>query len=229
MTNKDEDQDWLNALAGKPNPDADPDVTRRATLLRQAIQRHNTTFEPSEFDTEASLQKLKFRVRREGLLDAAPYNELDMPAVMRTNKHRESTKQFNEHRFNEFSEIESPALFISNLKKEYFSFFWIFNLPKTISEMERIGLDIYIANRLLHFMARGIDEEVVVASFLYAFSQTVVGESFGRSFKYAIHKRWKQVVKTHNIDSEMERALGQVTLVSWSWQLQTTSSPDETL
>jgi hypothetical protein len=35
--------------------------------LRQTIQRHNTTFEPSEFDTETSLQKLKFRVRREGL------------------------------------------------------------------------------------------------------------------------------------------------------------------
>jgi hypothetical protein len=67
MKNKDEDQDWMDALAGKPSPDADPEITRRATLLRQAIQRHNTTFEPSEFDTETSLQKLKFRVRREGL------------------------------------------------------------------------------------------------------------------------------------------------------------------
>jgi hypothetical protein len=67
MKNKDEDQDWMDALAGKPSPDADPEITRRATLLRQTIQRHNTTFEPSEFDTETSLQKLKFRVRREGL------------------------------------------------------------------------------------------------------------------------------------------------------------------
>ena len=67
MKNKDEDQDWMDALAGKPSPVADPEITRRATLLRQTIQRHNTTFEPSEFDTETSLQKLKFRVRREGL------------------------------------------------------------------------------------------------------------------------------------------------------------------
>jgi hypothetical protein len=67
MKNKDEDQDWMDALAGKLSPDADPEITRRATLLRQTIQRHNTTFEPSEFDTETSLQKLKFRVRREGL------------------------------------------------------------------------------------------------------------------------------------------------------------------
>ena len=67
MTNKDEDQDWHDALAGKPNSDADPEVTRRATALRQAIQRHNAALHSSEFDTEAGLQKLKFRMRSEGL------------------------------------------------------------------------------------------------------------------------------------------------------------------
>lgn len=221
MTNKDDDQNWMDALAGKPNPDADPEVTRRTTLLRQAIQRHNATLETSEFDTEAGLQKLKFMIRREGLLVAVPYNELEMPAAMRTNKHRESTKKFSES-----GEIETPAIFISNFKKEYFSFFWMSKLPKTISEMERVGLDIYIVERLLKYMAQGIDEEEVVASFLYAFSQTLVGESFGRTFKRAIHKRWKQVVKTHNIDTEMGRALAQVTSDSWNWQLQQTTSPD---
>lgn len=67
MTNKDEDQDWLDALAGKPNPNADPEVTRRATLLRQAIQRHDAALGMNDFDVEAGLQKLKFRMRREGL------------------------------------------------------------------------------------------------------------------------------------------------------------------
>jgi len=67
MTNKDEDQDWLDALAGKPNPNADPEVTRRATLLRQAIQRHDAALGVNDFDVEAGLQKLKFRMRREGL------------------------------------------------------------------------------------------------------------------------------------------------------------------
>lgn len=65
--NKDEDQDWLDALAGKPNPNADPDVTRRATLLRQAIQRHDAAIGVNDFDVEAGLQKLKFRMRKEGL------------------------------------------------------------------------------------------------------------------------------------------------------------------
>lgn len=67
MTNKDEDQDWLDALAGKPNPNADPEVTRRATLLRQAIQRHDAALGVNDFNVEAGLQKLKFRLRRERL------------------------------------------------------------------------------------------------------------------------------------------------------------------
>lgn len=67
MTNPNEEQDWLDALAGKPNPNADPDVTRRATLLRQAIQRHDAALGVNDFDVEAGLQKLKFRMRREGL------------------------------------------------------------------------------------------------------------------------------------------------------------------
>lgn len=67
MTAKDEDQDWLDALAGKPNPGADPEVTRRAALLRQAIQRHDTLLKADEFDVEAGLQKLRFRMQHEGL------------------------------------------------------------------------------------------------------------------------------------------------------------------
>lgn len=68
MTNANEDQDWLDALAGKPNPNADPEVTREATLLRQAIQRDDAALGVNDFDVEAGLQKLKFRMRREGLM-----------------------------------------------------------------------------------------------------------------------------------------------------------------
>lgn len=67
MTNRNEDQDWLDALAGKPDPDANPNVTKRAALLRQAIQKHDAALGVNDFDTDAGLQKLKFRMRREGL------------------------------------------------------------------------------------------------------------------------------------------------------------------
>lgn len=67
MTNKDEDQVWLDVLAGKPIADGDSEVTRRAKALRQAIQRHDASLHSNEADTEAGLHKLKFRLRREGL------------------------------------------------------------------------------------------------------------------------------------------------------------------
>lgn len=70
MTKKDEDQDWLDALAGKPSTDADPDVTRRASALRKAIQLHGAVLHSNKFDAEAGLQKLKFRLRREDLSGA---------------------------------------------------------------------------------------------------------------------------------------------------------------
>lgn len=70
MTNKDEDQVWLDALAGKPIADGDSEVTRRAKALRQAIHRHDAALHSGEFDAEAGLHKLKFRLRREGLSGA---------------------------------------------------------------------------------------------------------------------------------------------------------------
>jgi hypothetical protein len=85
MTNKDKDQDWLDALAGntllyradsrgrsavrRPNADADPDVTQHASVLRQAIQRHDAALGLSEVGAEAGLQQLKSRLRREGLIE----------------------------------------------------------------------------------------------------------------------------------------------------------------
>lgn len=69
MTNK-EDQDWLDALAGKSNADTAPDVTRHARALRNAIQRHDATLNTSEFNPEAALQKLRFKLRSEGLSGA---------------------------------------------------------------------------------------------------------------------------------------------------------------
>lgn len=84
MTNKDEDQDWLGALAGKLNADADPEVTRRATALRQAIQRHDATLGANDFDVEAGLQKLKLRLYREGLGVS--------PVLKRTYSHREKVE-----------------------------------------------------------------------------------------------------------------------------------------
>ncbi|MDD3884021.1 MAG: hypothetical protein PHW66_03725 [Gallionella sp.] len=64
---KDPDQDWLDALAGKAGEEADPEEVWHASLLRDAIKRHNSALGADAFDVDAGLQRLKFRMRREGL------------------------------------------------------------------------------------------------------------------------------------------------------------------
>jgi hypothetical protein len=64
MENK-EDKDWIDALAGKTSPNADPKVVQRATLLRQAIQKQNAALGLSDVEVEAGIQKMMFRLRRD--------------------------------------------------------------------------------------------------------------------------------------------------------------------
>jgi len=65
--NKD-DQDWLDALAGKPAPGADPETARRAAALRKTLLdiRKEGLADESPDD---GLDRLLFRLRREGLLE----------------------------------------------------------------------------------------------------------------------------------------------------------------
>ena len=64
----DEDKIWLDSLAGRSNSNAQGE--RRATRLRQAIQRYNAILKVNEFDTDVGLKALKRRLVREGF--AAP-------------------------------------------------------------------------------------------------------------------------------------------------------------
>jgi len=84
---KDPDHDWLGALAGNPSAEADPKDVRSASLLRDAIKRHDSALGADEFDIEAGLQKLKFRIRREGLDSECKQehdqDQWDVPVAMR--------------------------------------------------------------------------------------------------------------------------------------------------
>jgi hypothetical protein len=116
MTNKNEDQDWLDALAGKPNPDADPESTRRATALRQAIQRHDATLNQNKFDADAGLQKLKFKLRREGL------SGVEQPPILKNH-------------FVQFAMAASVVLTVGLMVRNYLPQ----DLPKNEAEIMRGG------------------------------------------------------------------------------------------
>jgi hypothetical protein len=69
MAERNETQDWLDALAGKPNPNADSAVVRKASSLRDAIQRHDNQLMGNDFDIEAELKRLNTRLSKEGLFE----------------------------------------------------------------------------------------------------------------------------------------------------------------
>lgn len=70
MSEKD-DQDWLQSLGGAEAKDADVNTLREARALRAAMLEYARKDETPEFDREAGLQRLLFRLRREKLVEGA--------------------------------------------------------------------------------------------------------------------------------------------------------------
>ena len=67
------DAPWLVALAGRPDPQADPVVNDQALALRAALQRREALLEARvPAADETLLQQLQFRLRREGLTGHHP-------------------------------------------------------------------------------------------------------------------------------------------------------------
>ena len=177
-------------------------------------------------------------------MSSVNYKELEMPAVIRTGRNRDAHIKALEASGSDYLDMPSflrkgvgnvcvnptppvpsyitgsPATFIANLANTYTSFLRQPKLPRSIAELVAIAVDEDVAIGLLEIVALGHDEAEVVASFIYALSHSTVGEILSRSFKREILKHWKQVVKNHGIDTEMQARLASVTTDSWNWQSQ---------
>lgn len=66
-----DDQDWLDALAGKPESGSDSPAEREARLLRATIHAQQQSASAPPDEVERGLEQLLFRLRQEGLLDKA--------------------------------------------------------------------------------------------------------------------------------------------------------------
>ena len=78
MTNQDhrEDDQWLAALSGNPDPQADTQVNRQAAALRQALQEQEKALDSiTQKADDALYQQILFRLRRERLLDTTQSND----------------------------------------------------------------------------------------------------------------------------------------------------------
>lgn len=83
MTREADDAAWLAALAGQPEPEADPALTQQALALRQALIRRRDALQqavpPAD---EALLRTLQQQLRSEGLDRASSRPGMPMPANM---------------------------------------------------------------------------------------------------------------------------------------------------
>ena len=88
-----EDEQWLNALAGRSDPAADGVVNQQAEALRRALQAQRAKLEesvPQADDTQ--YQQFLFRLKREGLL-----KDLEI-AEIPSDRHREAASPWRSMR-----------------------------------------------------------------------------------------------------------------------------------
>lgn len=119
-----------------------------------------------------------------------------------------------------------PAKFIATLEAAMAPSPHQPQLPRTIGELEQCALDSEITRSLRELVAQGHEEAEVVAAFIYALTQSDVGECFGRAFKRAILKAWKQVVPDRDIDQQMAEMVKSISPDAWHWQ-HPSVKPDE--
>ena len=79
MNNKD-DENWLEALAGKPDISADSAINLQAQALRRAMLERRESIEQAYENLDAGeFQRLQSRLQREGLLTQARTNQKWLP------------------------------------------------------------------------------------------------------------------------------------------------------
>jgi len=67
-----DDRDWLATLAGKPAAGADPATVNEAAAVRRALQAAREREQAPDMDVDGGLQRLLFRLRRDGLGGGRP-------------------------------------------------------------------------------------------------------------------------------------------------------------
>jgi hypothetical protein len=109
----------------------------------------------------------------------------------------------------------TPLAFIAGMERDFAS--RTPTSPRTITELEYWGLDHSVAESLRDFVKEGHAESEVVAAFVYALTQSAIGDRFDRALKRVILKGWKQVVPGQALDLDMKCALNAVTVDRWNW------------
>jgi hypothetical protein len=112
----------------------------------------------------------------------------------------------------------SPADFIKRLNAKQAGITDPSKLLQTISELVKFGLDHEIENWLLSLISSGLDQADVVIAFLYALSQTPVGDQLDRSLNRVILKAYKQSNQNQLLDDDLMKGFLMISDKVWNWQ-----------
>jgi hypothetical protein len=113
----------------------------------------------------------------------------------------------------------TPAEFVANLERNTVRIIRSIKLPKTIREIESLGLPSEDAACLREELAKERREDAVVMAYLYALSASSIGHLFGRSLKRAILKAWKDSGPEIDLDTSMRTLIMAVSATAWSSDL----------
>jgi Ca-activated chloride channel family protein len=126
-----------------------------------------------------------------------------IPSFLRKREVRSSTK---------------PSVFIKILNAKYAGITETVKLLQTIADLVKAGLDNEIEAWLMSLVSSGLEQEDLVIAFLYALSQSSVGDQLDRSLNRVILKAYKQSIKNTNLDEDLKHGLSKISNKEWDWQ-----------
>jgi len=109
----------------------------------------------------------------------------------------------------------SPKQYIQRLEAAVFPDGFQTKLPVTLAELDALGLEKVLSDEIRKLIERGYQETGLVIAFLYALSESKIGDLFGRNLKRFILKRWKDMKPGELFNQEMAKGLKDITPDAW--------------
>lgn len=110
----------------------------------------------------------------------------------------------------------TPQEFIARMEAGVGKFGSFSDLPSTIRAIRDCGISSCWAVFLLFTKNRGHDEEKVITAFLYALSESSIGDCFERSIKRLVLKKWKDTGRDEQLSNLILNELATIDAENWN-------------
>ena len=148
----------------------------------------------------------------------APRDRLEQLGAKFMRKLRHPSRSEKLRTYVENTVVDTPVAFIASMEAVLSANLRTPALPDSFLDLARCGLLAGIVRHLEVLLKKGYAESEVVAAFVHALTESAVGDAFGRSFKRAILKAWKQVSPRAELDRVIQEALRDISTDAWNWQ-----------